>query len=138
MQITRIHEDQQVAADPLLSEFLDAKAAHDHADRRLKQAQAALVARMAEKHMKSTSWEVDGVRKTVTYVQAERVEIDEKSLRRALTAKIFDKYTVKKLDKKAMEAAMETGEIDPMIVAQHVKPVPGNPYLRYSERMAEE
>lgn len=74
----------------------------------------------------------------VTFVQAERYEINEKGLRRALTAKVYDKYTEKKLNRKALEEAMSRGEVDPMKVSKYVEVTKGQPYLRYSEKEAVE
>ena len=138
MQITRIHEDPQAAVDPLLSEYLDAKAAFDLAKARLDVAASELLNSMEDKHQKSYRWTNGDRQRSVTYVRSDRAEIDEKGLRKALTAKVFDKYTVKKLDRKAMEAAMDTGEVDPMIVSKYVTTKPGAPYLKYSERNVEE
>ena len=134
MHIARIHEERLGGvSDPVLQEYLDAKKAHDLAGQRLKQAEAALLVRMQEKHQKSYKHtQPDGSTTTVTYVQRNTVEIDEKGLRRALTAKVFDKYTVKKLDRKAMEAAMDTGAVDPMTVARFVTEKPSQPYLKYT------
>lgn len=134
MQITRIHEDPQTAQDPVLREYVDAKAALDHAERRLKQAQDALLEQMRAKHQKSYKWtNPEGKSTSVTYVQGQTAQIDEKGLRRALTAKVFDKYTTKKLDRKRMEAAMETGEVDPMVVSRFVTMRDNNPYLKFTE-----
>ena len=93
---------------------------------------------MAERHQKSYKV-MDGEKvRTVTFVQQERTQIDEKGLRRALTAKVYDKYTIKKLDRKALEEAMGTGEVDPMVVSKYVSPVKGEPFLRYTEKDAED
>lgn len=93
---------------------------------------------MAAKHQKSFTWQHEGRTRKVTYVQAETTQIDEKGLRRALTAKVFDKFTVKKLDRKAMEAAMDSGEVDPMVVARFVSAKPNSPFIRYTEKDSEE
>jgi hypothetical protein len=93
---------------------------------------------MEDKHQKSYKWAHNGKQRTVTYVRSDRVEIDEKALRKALTAKVYDKFTVKKLDRKRMEAAMSAGEIDPMVVSQYITSKPGMPYLKYSEKEIEE
>jgi len=138
MQIARIHDTAPQDADPLLREYIDAKKALDLAQNRLKKAQAVLLDQMAHDHQKSYRWTKEGRTYGVTYVRAERVEVDEKALRKALTAKVFDKYTVRKLDRKAMEAAIDTGDIDPMVVAKHVLTKPGEPYLRYSEKEIED
>lgn len=137
MQITRIHRDEIAAADPVLEEYLDAKAELARVTARYEKAQAALLDQMREKHQKSYKWTRDGETKQVTYVQGERTVIDEKGLRRALTAKVFDRYTDKKLNRKKMEEAMGDGTIDPMVVAKYVSTAPSNPYLRYTEHSEE-
>lgn len=138
MQITRIHRDEIAAQDPVLEEYLDAKAEMARVNERYARAQTALLAQMREKHQKSYKWTRDGETKSVTYVQGERSVIDEKGLRRALTAKVFDKYTDKKLNRKKMEAAMGEGVIDPMVVAKFVSTQPASAYLRYTEHKEEE
>lgn len=93
---------------------------------------------MAEDQLKSTSYQHGNKIRRVTYVQSERVKIDEKGLRKALTAKIFDKYTKKSLDRKAMEDAMSAGDVDPMIVAKYITTEKSSPSLRLSEKDAEQ
>lgn len=68
-----------------------------------------------------------------TYVKRSSPVLDEKGLRKALTAKVFDKYTVKKLDRAALEAAMDRGEINAMVVLPFVQMKDGNPYIKYTE-----
>ncbi len=140
MRVVRIHEDPTAALDPALYEYLDAKAAKDRADARLLAATKVLQEQMEQKHQKSMTWTHDGQRKTVTYVAPVQTVIDEKGLRRALRAKVFDKYTVttKKLNRTAMEHAMSTGEVDPMVVAKYVTEKPSTPYLKYSVKDEEE
>lgn len=70
-----------------------------------------------------------------TYVQPVSVVIDEKGLRKALGARTFDKYTVRKLNRKAMEQAMERGEVSPMVVAKYVTEKPSQPHLKYSVKV---
>lgn len=83
---------------------------------------------------KSMKVTVQGMAKQVTYVQTKSYEVDEKGLRKALTAKVFDKYTVKKLERAKLEKAIDDGEVDPMVVARFVAEKPNKPYLRYSEK----
>lgn len=88
---------------------------------------------MEQRQQKTYSWS-DGERvKKITFVQRETPEIDEKGLRRALTAKVYDKYTVKKLDRKSLENAMDTGAVDPMTVSRFVTMKSSKPYLKFSE-----
>lgn len=46
--------------------------------------------------------------------------INEPALRKELGAKVYDKYTKRVLDRKAMERAMDMGLIDPVTVSKHV------------------
>lgn len=69
----------------------------------------------------------------VTYTKQTRVVIDEAGLRRALTAKVYDKFTTRVLDRKAMEKAMEAGEINPVTVAKFIKIVESAPFIKYTE-----
>lgn len=94
-----------------------------------------LLAHMQENHQKSASVTRMGVRLQVTYTAPVSVTIDEKGLRRALTAKVYDKYTVKKLNRAAMEDAMSNGVIDPMVVSKYITEKPSQPYLRFSEKV---
>lgn len=93
---------------------------------------------MSEDHQKNYTRVKNGRKYSVTFVQNERVILDEKGLRKALTAKVFDSYTDKVLNKKRLEAAMEAEEVDPMTVSKYVSTVKSNPYIRYSEKEVEE
>lgn len=73
----------------------------------------------------------DGLVFSATYTQRSTTQINEQGLRKALGARVFDKYTIKKLDRKAMEKAMEEGVVDPTTVAQYVEQVPGKTFLTY-------
>jgi hypothetical protein len=70
----------------------------------------------------------------VTFVQGETTEIDEPGLRKALGATQYRKYTQEKLDRKKLEAALDQGEVDPIVVGQHVRVKPNKPFLRYTEK----
>lgn len=93
---------------------------------------------MKTEQTKKLTWRTDDHVSTVTYVQTKRYTVDEKGLRRALTAKVYDKYTVKTLDKKALEAALDTGELDPLTVSRFVTEIENRPYLRFTEKEATE
>lgn len=112
----------------LIEAYLSAKAAADRAQERV----AELAERLC-KEMEATqtkTYTTDDAK--VTYVRNSTTKIDEKGLRRALRAKVFDRYTVRKLDRRAMEAAMDTGEVDPVIVSKFVHTEYTKPYLRVS------
>lgn len=113
----------------LLDEFLQARAARDQAQEHLDMVQARMIKQMEADQRKSYKITDGNWVKTVTYVAKRTTVIDEKGLRKALTAKVYDKYTVRKLDRTAMEKAMDSGEIDPITVSRFVELVPGRPYL---------
>ena len=117
--------------DPLLAEYLDARAARDTAQIHLDEIQDRLMKQMYSDQRKSYRWEDDGVRHTVTYVRSSVTRIDEKGLRRALRAKVFDQYTKRVLDRKAMEAAIDAGVIDKVTVAPFVTQQPNVPHIAY-------
>lgn len=136
LRIARLNETPDEDHQDLFKEYVAARQAFDQAERHLKILTEALAAEMAEKHQKSFKQiDNEGKVRTVTFVQNQNIKIDEKGLRRALTAKVYDKFTVKKLDRKALEDAIGT-EIDPMVVSKYVTTEPGRPYLRYTEKDA--
>lgn len=91
-----------------------------------------LVSMEAEKQ-KNVKWTGhDGFTRSVTYVQSRTPVIDEKGLRKALGAKTFDKFTTKKLDRKAMEQAMDTGEVDPVVVSKYVTERLSKPFIKFT------
>lgn len=114
----------------LLSEFIEAKAARDSAQSRLDEIQERLTKQMEADQQKSFDYNREGIVGKVTYVRSKTTKVDEPGLRKALTAKVFDKYTTKKLDKKAMEEAMDAGTIDPVVVSKYVQVEYAKPYLR--------
>ena len=119
--------------EDLLDEYLSAKAAADRANHHLTVTERRLIDYMAQHQLKSVVFSSSDLVHRVTFVQREVVKIDEKGLRRALRAKVYDRFTVRKLDRKALEGAMERGEVDPMIVSQYASVEKSSPYLRYTE-----
>ncbi len=118
---------------PEVAEYLAAKADADRAQQRLRKIQSVLVAEMAAARQKSIKWtDENGLVESLTFVQRRTTIVDEARLRKALTAKVYDKYTVKKLDKARMEKAMNAGELDPVTVAKFVSSTLSEPYLKYT------
>jgi hypothetical protein len=118
----------------LVTNYLLARRARDHAQLMLDEAQSRLIKQMEADQRKSFRWKEDGVSRAITYVQKRTTVINEAGLRKALTAKVFDKYTKRVLDRKAMEEAMDTGEVDPVTVLQYVTMKPQRPYLELREK----
>jgi hypothetical protein len=124
--------------DPLVTDYLAARAARDEAQDRFEDAQARLLKQMEADQRKSYRWAGEGRNHNLTYVQGHTTYIDEPGLRRALRAKVFDRYTKRVLDRKAMEKAMDAGEVDPVTVAQYVTQRPKKPFLHYTEKETED
>lgn len=137
MQIQRIREVED-HENTILNNYLAAKSAFDQAKRHLEVQQQQLVDDMKEHQVKNLKISDHGVVRSVTFVQKETPQIDEKGLRKALTAKVYDRFTKKTLDRKALESAMDTGAVDPMVVSRFVSMKPSAPYLHYTERQEEQ
>lgn len=120
--------------DELVSEYLMRRAERDQAQQRLDEVQSQLIKQMETDQRKSYRWQSHGHSYAVTYVQKGATVIDEKGLRKALTAKVFDRYTKRVLDKRAMEVAMDSGDVDPVTVSRYVSIKPSRPYLEYRNR----
>jgi|SRR5215510_5473945 len=123
--------------NPLVDDYLEARAARDKAQAVLDELGERLIKQMEQDQRKSYRWDAHGARNTLTYVQSHTVVIDEKGLRKKLSAKVFDKYTIRKLDRKAMDAAMDAGDVDPRAVAPYVEVRPNRPHLTYSNKPLE-
>ena len=119
--------------DPLVADYLAAKTERDTAQAKLDEIGERLIKQMEQDQRKNYRWSEGGANKTLTYVQAYTTVIDETGLRKRLRAKTFDRYTKRVLDRRAMERAMEAGEVDPVIVSQHVTQRPNKPHLKYTE-----
>lgn len=103
----------------------------DSAHRLVELAETELLDEMEQQKTKTVSTTQDGHVFSATYTQRSSTQLNEPGLRRALTARVFDKYTVRKLDRKALEQAMTAGEVDPVVVAQFAEQVPGKTFLTY-------
>jgi hypothetical protein len=110
----------------------------EEAQRKMAVITEKLVTEMEEEHAKSFLIHDNEGDHRFTYVRREVPVIDEKGLRRALTARVFDRYTTRKLDRKRLEEAMGTGAVDRMVVAKYVQMKDGDPYIKYTVSNKEE
>jgi hypothetical protein len=115
----------------LVAEYLAARAERDKAQIQYEEAQSRLIKQMQADQRKSFRWTANGVNQNITYVQQYLTIIDEPGLRKALRAKVFDRYTKRVLDRRAMEAAMDAGEVDPVTVSRFTRQQPKVPFLSY-------
>lgn len=129
----RIVPQQDAQIEDLLQEYAAARKARDSAQLRLDEAQQRLTKQMEADQRKQAEFVHNGFVYRATYVKKNTTQIDEPGLRKALSAKVFDAYTTKKLDRRAMEKAMDEGKVDPMVVSKFVTMVPSKPYLSYTQ-----
>lgn len=130
----RIAPAKDTELEDRFSEYVEAKRLADHAISQLDQAEAALLKVMEAKQRKTVTVESEEKKISATYTQRMSAVIDEVGLKKRLGARVFNKHTVRKLDRKSLEAAMERGEVDPHVVAMYVDNVPGKTYLTYRVR----
>ena len=123
--------------DEMVSEYLAAKAEYEYYKQRLDDLTEVLIKQMVADQRKSYRWRVGNELSTLTFVQQRQTFIDEPGLRKALTAKVFDRYTKRVLDRKRMEEAMDIGEVDPVTVSRFVTQRPKKPFLTYTVKEAE-
>jgi hypothetical protein len=105
----------------------------EEAQRKMAVVTKQLLTEMEEEHAKTFQIEDNNGMHRFTYVRRETPVIDEKGLRRALSARVYDRYTTKKLDRKALEAAMDSGVVDTKLVLKFVQMKEGEPYIKYTE-----
>ena len=123
--------------DDLVYEYLAVRDERDRAQAQLDTVTARLMKQMEADQRKSWRWTEGGRNHNLTYVQQYTTVIDEPGLRKALTAKVFDRYTKRALDRKAMESAMDSGAVDPVTVSRFVTQQPKKPYLTYVDKETE-
>lgn len=97
-----------------------------------------LMEAMENEQVKTGEVEDGGKIHRATFVQATRIEIDEKGLREELGDEVVDQYCKKVLDRTAIEAAMEDGYLSPFKVGKHVTERKNRPSVRLSTRAAED
>lgn len=119
-------------------EYVAAKSAYDAAERRLNAAKKALLGQMEQSQQKSATLQIGDTLHTFTYTTRDVIKINELGLRKALGARVFNRYTKRVLDRSLMEAAMDSGDVDPKTVLAYVTSERSAPYLRYSEKTVEE
>ena len=141
IKIVRDPEEQEAegtSLSNLLREYVQTQKTIAQAQNHLKDLRSQIIEFMTEHSSKTLSLTRDGITHRLTYVKNTRFVVNEQGLRKALTAKVYDKYTDKKLNRKLLEEAMEKGEIDPKAVLPYVEEKPGEPYLRYTEAEAKD
>lgn len=129
MWTVRTRTDSELA--DLFNFYIARKKDSDRANEELERAEKMLIAAMEDKQVKTVALGRGDHMHTGTWTQRNSYKINEQGLRRALRAKVYDRYTVRKLDRSKLEQAMSNGDVDPVVVARFVEQVPGKSYLTY-------
>lgn len=118
--------------DSALARFGNAKMNRDEADEEFQQAQEDLIKLMGTQKSKSGTfvWGGDIHEITATIVAGERIITDEPALKKRLGASMWDRVTVKKLDKTKLEDAIAQGEVDATVVAACCEAIPNKVFIR--------
>ena len=121
-----------------LTRFIDAKKAADHAKRELDAAEQELIESLRAAGDKSTSLTEGDKVQRATVVQTETTKIDEEGLRKALGVKLWNKVTVRKVDKAKLTTIIADGEVSPELASGFLTVQKNKPYIRYSEGQKKE
>jgi hypothetical protein len=79
----------------------------------------------------------DNVAYTTTVTSRTTTTFDEDGLKKAMGAKAYAKVTTPKLDTKKLSAAVDAGEIDPGVIAQHAHMHAGARSIRLTRKVAD-
>ena len=88
---------------------------------------------MAGAGIKTSTVAADDERVRVSVVQNQRLEFNEQSLRKALTAPVFDKLCDLKLNRLKLEEAVADGRVDPVTVATYSTVKPSKVYVKLTQ-----
>lgn len=78
--------------------------------------------------------QVGTTRYTTTVTSKPTYHFNEAGLRKALTAPVYDKYTVRKLDTKKLKEAVEQGDLDSALVAQYTESSYSDPFIKLTTK----
>lgn len=121
-----------------LHDVVEAREAADKANAKLKEAEHRFLALLEEQQLKSSGVRVGKTRWLGTLTSRTTYSFNESGLRKALTAKVYDKYTVRHLDRTQLKKAVENGDVDASVVAQYTTPHTSGPFLRLTHREIED
>lgn len=127
IKIAQQHGKEVVLADEV-QHLLRLKLAAEAAEAEYNEAQERFIEQMelvGRKSLKDDSTKVTVVTRSIP-------RYDEKGLAKALGATLWNKVTKKTLDKAKLEKAVDEGEIDINVVAQHTTVGEAKPHLRFS------
>ena len=131
-------ENTKLKMDLLVQSFAELSQAAADAQTAFESVRKVLAAEMEDQQIKTHEVQDGGKIYRATFLQAVIPVIDEGGLEDELGSEVFEKYTKRILDRKALEDAMEHGEVDPLIVGKHVTERKNRPSVRFSIRAADD
>ena len=87
---------------------------------------------MEARSRKTIKVTADGYLLQCTYTQQTTVKVDEKGLKKALGAPVFNKFTKRVLDRRALEAALDKGSVSPVKVTPFITATKSDPFIRFT------
>lgn len=133
-----MQETVKLKMDMLTKGLAELQVKVDEATKEFNLVRSMLTEAMVEEQIKTHEVEDGGKIYRATFVQASVPLIDEEGLEKELGFVKYDQFTKKVLDRKALEAAMETGEVDPFLVGKHVTERKNKPSVRFTVRAADD
>lgn len=130
MHIVRDEEPAPDQLQGLILNLQNAKVQVEAMQQALAHAQGALTRYMEEHQRKTVRTSADGYILQATYKQQTSVKIDEPGLRKKMGASAYDKYTMKKLDRKKLEAALDDDAALRLVVAPYVNVTKSAPFIQ--------
>lgn len=94
--------------------------------------QSKIISFLEENESSTVEWELNGRPSKATVVYSSVLKFDEDGLSEALTARMWNEISTRKLDQKKLEDKVARGSIDPTLVADHSDEVPRSPYIKIS------
>jgi hypothetical protein len=133
LKVVRSKIDPAVEMARATMELRVAREVAERAQEALEEAQFAVLTLMTRAGVKSSTVVMEDGRFRLTAVYGERLEVNEPSLRKALTAPVFDRLCELKLNRSKLEMAIAEGRVDPVVVASHTFHRPNKPYVKLTE-----
>ena len=123
-----VQETPEVLLNQAIQDYQAAKQNAEIAQQELEEAKHLLIYTLEKAGRKSYTFG----QTRATVVVSETTSFDEPGLKKALGARLFNKFTTAKLDKKKLEAAMENNEVDKVVVSQYATIQQSQPFIRLS------
>lgn len=123
--------------DEMVAEWQIAKATVETAQERFDHLTNEITAYMITEGVKSDLVRVRDKEWKVTVVQTERVKVDDDHLIKMIGKRLYNKVSIRKVDKKLLDDAIKEGAIDPAMISNSVVISTSKPFMRVTEYTGE-